>query len=275
MRRSVRGADVDAADRARDQFDRVDPKNRLVADTLEARWNALRTALAAARGRLAEAEAAHGALTAKQRERIRALGRDFAALWTHPQADPALKKRLLRTAVCEIVVTQRVEAGELEAVVHWQGGAHTQLAVPKRARPTAAARGALADTVRRLAATLGDAELASVLNLQGVPTAGELPWSKGRVRDFRRQERILAPAGPCDDDRLTGQQAAAHLGVSRNALLALIKRGVVDPQQAAPYAALRISRRALDAEPVQSIVTALKADGRLPKGVVSRTWWKK
>jgi hypothetical protein len=53
---------------------------------------------------------------------------------------------------------------------------------------------------------------------------------------------------------------------SRNALHALIKSGVVDPQQAVQLAPLRISRRALDAELVQSLAAALKADGRLPKG---------
>ncbi len=85
------------------------------------------------------------------------------------------------------------------------------------------------------------------------------------------QEHILAPTGPRDDDRLTGQQAAMHLGISRNTLLTLIKRGVVDPQQAAPFAPLQISRRALDAKVAQSLVAApSKPTAGYPRGDVPR-----
>jgi hypothetical protein len=41
-------------------------------------------------------------------------------LWEHPAASPATWKRILRTALEEIVVT--VEAGRLRLKLHWKGG---------------------------------------------------------------------------------------------------------------------------------------------------------
>lgn len=118
---------------------------------------------------------------------------------------------------------------------------------------------------RRLAVELDDVEIARIPKLQDVGTTGGFRWTMERIRDFRRQERILAPQPPRDAELLTGQQAADYLGVSRNALLALIRRGVVDPQQTTSFAPMRILRQVLDADPVQGFVAALKADGRFPK----------
>src|SRR5206468_3718426 len=97
------------AERARRQYDAVEPENRLVAGELERRWN---SALA----RVAELEAAQGAgqhraapVSAAERARLLALGRDLAALWRHPAAAPEGKKRLLRAVLREVVIADNAE----------------------------------------------------------------------------------------------------------------------------------------------------------------------
>ena len=49
-------------------------------------------------------------------------------------ADVRLKKRLVRTLIHEVVVDVDAEAGEVILVIHWKGGVHTELRVPRRRR---------------------------------------------------------------------------------------------------------------------------------------------
>jgi excisionase family DNA binding protein len=255
-----------AVDRAREQFDLVDPKNRLVAGTLEDRWNGRLVELDRAKLRLQQATSERSTLTAAQRERIQDLSRDFPELWNHPKADAALRKRLLRAAICEIIVTHKPERRELEVIIHWKGGAHTQISVYKRSRLAPPARGALVETVRQLAETLQDHEIARILNMKAMKTPGDLPWTQDRVRDFRHQHHVPMAPSSIDEDFVTGKHAAEYLGISRNALLALIKQGTIKSHQVTEYAPMRIPRKALDSDRVRSSVEVLKTTGRLPKG---------
>src|SRR6516225_320624 len=122
------------ASRACRQYEAVDPENRLVAGELEKRWN---TALL----RVTELEqqlqaACHEALvvTAEQRERLLHLGQRLEDAWNHPAASPELKKRILRTVLREIVITNTEDRRVHVLVLHWQGGVHTELRV-ERNRP--------------------------------------------------------------------------------------------------------------------------------------------
>jgi excisionase family DNA binding protein len=216
--------------------------------------------------RLQQATSERSTLTAAQRERIQDLSRDFPELWNHPKADAALRKRLLRAAICEIIVTHKPERRELEVIIHWQGGAHTQIPVYKRSRLAPPARGALVETVRQLAETLQDHEIARILNMKAMKTPGDLPWTQDRVRDFRHQHHVPMAPLSIDEDFVTGKHAAEYLGISRNALLALIKQGTIKSHQVTEYAPMRIPRKALDSDRVRNSVEVLKTTGRLPKG---------
>ena len=57
-----------------------------------------------------------------ERQRLMALGADLDGAWSHPGATAATRKRILRTAILEIIV--RREGGIIHAVLHWQGGNH-------------------------------------------------------------------------------------------------------------------------------------------------------
>jgi hypothetical protein len=57
-----------------------------------------------------------------------------------------------------------------------------------------------------------------------------------------------------------------YLGVGRNGLVALLRRGVVSPNQLSEFRPWRVSRAQLDSEPLQSLVRVLKQTGRLPRG---------
>src|SRR5439155_701981 len=65
----------------------------------------------------------------KERRHLLQLGADLELAWSHPAATAAMRKRILRAALYEIVV--RIEGSLIEMVLHWQGGDHTALKLIK------------------------------------------------------------------------------------------------------------------------------------------------
>ncbi len=255
------------ADRALEQFDLCDPKNRLVADSLEERLNDKLGELQKAKQKLVEVEQVDWQLTAEQRQRLDELARDFPSVWIHPKADPKLKKRILRSAIQEVLVKHEPDHQRLEVTVHWRGGAHSRIHVRKRATPIGSkADRSLVELVRELAAELPDAEIARILNMKKLETPRGLRWTQERVNSFRKQHRIRAGSRTSSDDRMTMNEAIAYLGIGHNGLLGLVKRGVISRNQITEFAPWRVSRAELDSEPVERLIRILKETGRLPRG---------
>ena len=75
-----------AADRARRQYDAVEPENRLVSAELEARWNAALAQVSESEARLQLLDASLQPLSDAQRLRLLELGSDLRAAWEHPHA---------------------------------------------------------------------------------------------------------------------------------------------------------------------------------------------
>jgi DNA invertase Pin-like site-specific DNA recombinase len=114
------------AERARRQYDAVEPENRLVVRELERRWE---DALKEQR-RLEEEYARFGrnqprGLSAGEREQIRTLARDLPALWQAATTTSADRQRIVRLLVKEVVVTVRGESERVDVTIHWAGGFHS------------------------------------------------------------------------------------------------------------------------------------------------------
>ena len=107
------------------------PANRLVVGELETRWNK-------ALVRVAEVEAkvtAHDAVTpprALTPTSFATLAGDLKAVWTAPTTDARLKKRIVRTVIHEVIADTDAEAAEIVLIIHWTGGVHTELRLPRR-----------------------------------------------------------------------------------------------------------------------------------------------
>jgi hypothetical protein len=114
------------AERARRQYDAVEPENRLVVRELERRWEeALRE-----QRRLEEEYARFGrqqpeGLSAVERAQIRALAQDLPALWQAPTTTAADRQRIVRLLIDEVIVTVRGESEQVDVTIHWAGGFHT------------------------------------------------------------------------------------------------------------------------------------------------------
>ena len=117
-----------AADQARRRYLAVDPGNRLVADALEADWNARLRELAAAQDDYATAKTAAAMLDEQQRARIRALAADFPALWNNPATPMRERKRLIRLLITDVTLTRGEDT--ITAAVRLPGGQHHTLHLP-------------------------------------------------------------------------------------------------------------------------------------------------
>jgi hypothetical protein len=67
-------------------------------------------------------------------EEFASLAGDREAVWNHPESDARLKKRIVRALIEEVIVDMDAEGGEIMAIVHWKGGVHTELRMPRRRR---------------------------------------------------------------------------------------------------------------------------------------------
>ena len=229
------------ADRARKQYDTVDPENRLVASELERRWNERLREVADLDGVLwGKRDVLIPALSPSEKDRILGLADDLPRVWNHPAASAATRKRLLRSLIEEIVV--QVEPGRLLVKLHWKGGDHTAIDVPKNltGRHRWKTSQMTEQLVRDLARLLPDESIASLLNRIGVRSAKGNTWTLLRVRAFRSQHRITVhrDGKRAERDELILKEAAVVLDVSKMTVTRLIRNGVLPAKQAcrgAPY----------------------------------------
>jgi len=65
---------------------------------------------------------------------LAALAADLKTVWAAPTTDARLKKRIVRTYIQEVVADIDQQASEIVLIVHWIGGVHSQIRLPKRRR---------------------------------------------------------------------------------------------------------------------------------------------
>jgi DNA invertase Pin-like site-specific DNA recombinase len=114
------------ADRARRQYDAVEPENRLVARTVEAEWE---KKLQAHREVVAQHESflrdQPRLLSAEEQQQIRALADNLPALWNAPTTTDEDRKTILRQVIEKVVVHVEDDTEWVEARIHWIGGTQT------------------------------------------------------------------------------------------------------------------------------------------------------
>ena len=258
------------ANLARRQYDAVDPDNRLVASELERRWN---DCLVEVR-RLEERLAAIGTtqpevVSPVEQDRLMTLGADLETVWQHPRATAETRKRILRTAIAEIVA--RLADSTIELAIHWQGGDHTRLSVPRNRTGQHRWRcdAAVDDMIRDLARQQPDQAIAATLNRAGVRTGRGNTWTQARVNSFRSAHGIAVhrPGEMTERGELTLEEAAERLDVSKMTVLRLIGSGMITARQVckgAPWAIPAAQLETLDPRgPSARPVTAIPGQATL------------
>jgi DNA invertase Pin-like site-specific DNA recombinase len=224
------------ADRARRQFDRCEPENRLVARTLESEWEQQLGKVQHAEQQLATIHARRPQpLTDDEIAWCRHAGADLQAAFDAATTTDRDRKLLLRAMITEIVLTVEREQQRALLRILWEGGAVTdhQVTLPKAGSHAATDQDTL-ELVRRLAKDYPDHQIAGILARQGRVTGAGKPFTAHRVRSLRHHHKIPATeprTPPAGTDAVTVADAAKQLGVSTATVHRWLREGFITGEQ--------------------------------------------
>jgi DNA invertase Pin-like site-specific DNA recombinase len=105
-----------------------DPDNRLIAAQLEKNWEAALRRVEACEARVACVSAPAPAAVSPD---FTGLADDLEAAWHAPGVTTRARQRLLRALVVDIIADVDEAAREVILTIHWRGGQHSQLRLPK------------------------------------------------------------------------------------------------------------------------------------------------
>jgi DNA invertase Pin-like site-specific DNA recombinase len=230
-RRSVRAAELAAeraryaADRAERAFLACEPENRLVARSLEARWEARLTDLAEAGAALAVQAQARPELPGP--DQLAVTIADLPALWAAPTTSDRDRKRLLRALLADVTITPSAgDPTQILVGLRWKSGASQQVQVTRRknAFQLRSTDPAAIELARRIGPGLDNNALAGALNDAGHRTGTRQPFDGVAAGNLRSYHHIPYP-GLLEDGELTPRQVAQLIGVSTGTIHYWINAG--------------------------------------------------
>ena len=179
-------------ERARRQYDAVEPENRLVARSLERVWeHKLRQVEQIEMEYESWRRQQPVSLAAADRAQILTLGEDLPKLWR--AASAVERKQILRLVMKEVILDQRPASGQVWIRVIWQTGAVSEHKIRRNVNSYRdyADIASLESRVRDLVATQKiDREIATTLNAEGLLSARGRPFSAGEVHLLRKRWNI-------------------------------------------------------------------------------------
>lgn len=258
-----------AADRAFRQYDAADLENRLVTSELEARWNKALARVGEIEAKIAKHRAVAPQPIPMSASQVAALAGNLRAVWTAPTTDARLKKRIVRTLINEVVADLDDRTSEIVLVMHWVGGVHTELRLPKRRRGQ---RNATPDdivrAVRQPVLIANDDVIAGVLNRNGLTTGNGNRWTRERVTALRSYRKIPVFRPQIDgvEPWLNLGGAAKLLGITPKTLRLAAEAGEIDGSHPLPNGPWIFNRSKLATQQAHQILERARQNPRHPTG---------
>jgi DNA invertase Pin-like site-specific DNA recombinase len=223
------------ADLAERRYEAVDPANRLIASTLEQRWNEAMQRVIDLESELANFERQTlRTITTDQKQQILQLASDFPRLWTAPTTAARDRKRMLRLLIKDITVVKGPEPKWLRLQIRWQGGATETVEVhlaPSRAEAVRYPQEFVAH-IRDLAIHHDDGETANELNRDGLTSSTGKPFTASMISWVRFKHRIPGPSRPAGT--LSVAQVRHRYGVSMWVVYDWIEKGIIPANRRKP-----------------------------------------
>lgn len=232
-----------AVERAYRQYNRVEPENRLVARTLEQKWESVLRD----QQQLQEAHARFQAeqptqLSAAEREAIRQLATDVPTLWNAPTTTVQDRQEVTRLLVEAVVVTVVGESEKVEVEVQWMGRHRTAL---EMIRPVArweqlSYYSALLERISELRDSgLRHAEIATQLNAETWRPPKRRPTFNtsmvrsllSRIRPTSQTSPRSGPHGPFGPEEWGITALAQELGMPTITMYSWVRKGTVTAEK--------------------------------------------
>jgi excisionase family DNA binding protein len=253
------------AERAQRQYSAVEPENRLVARTLERRWEEkLREVEKVEKEYETWLQQSRLELTDEDRRDILVLGEDLPQLWHAPSTTPADRKQILRLVIKEVIINRNRERGKVWFQINWQTGATSEhwFIRSVTSYDEHADLEALEQRVRELRAEYKkDGEIAEILNAEGFRTARRQLFTNKTIYLLRKRWGLPAVRrkGPYpsqwEDGTYSVSGAAKALKVSQETIFKWLRTGRLQGHQVAKGMPWRI-------ELTEEQISALKDERR-------------
>jgi hypothetical protein len=170
------------AELAQRRYMRVNPDNRLVADTLEADWNRKLRAFQEAQQEYQQQRQKDGmAIDEELRIRLHTLATDFPRLWRDPNTPDRERKRLAHLLLEDVTLIKREQ---LLIHIRFPGGATRTLELPRPRRATATQQPVVAEVDRLLDDHPHEA-IANILNSRGLVSGYGKPFTGRMIGHMR------------------------------------------------------------------------------------------
>jgi hypothetical protein len=178
------------AELARRRYLRVDPDNRLVADSLEADWNDKLRLLTQAQEACERQRAQDRTLLdEQQRAAILSLATNFPQLWRDPSTPDRERKRMVRLLLEDVTL---IREDHLTLHLRFKGGAHrtVQLPLPLRSWEQRQTSSEAVAEVDRLLDHHTYPEIAAMLKQQGMQSGEGKPFTARIVARIQRSYQL-------------------------------------------------------------------------------------
>ena len=216
------------------RYEEVDPSNRLVASSLEQRWNKALVNLDTIKAEAAAFQSQRARIvTPEQRAKIMALAQDLPRVWHASTTQSKDRKRMLRLLVDDITVQRLPDTRQIIMHIRWHGGScsDTTVELPRSVAERLRYAPEIVDKVRALALQLCDAQIVEELNRQGLRSSRGLPFTLSMIKWIRFRYGVPALSN-IRPGEITVRQLASRLGVSIHFVHYWIQQGLIHARQA-------------------------------------------
>jgi hypothetical protein len=232
------------SERAARQYNAVEPENRLVARTLERKWEEALAAEAQLKTQYEQFLLEQPAvLTEAERLAIHNLAQDIPALWQADTTTAIDRQMIVRQLIERIVVTVVDSTEAVQVEVHWQGGHITQTLVkrPVGRLEQMSDYQALMDRVKVLQSQgCSTSKMAEILNTEGwAPPKQRGTYNAPMVRSLLKRQGISLGTPkqqhtvgiPREADEWTLKELAQQLQMPEPTLYKWLKKGLIKARQ--------------------------------------------
>ncbi|MFC1572927.1 recombinase family protein [Candidatus Eisenbacteria bacterium] len=218
---------------AQRRYEEVDPSNRLVASTLEKRWNDGLLSLEEVRKQYEEHRKTTGLSDiARRKSEVLSLGKDLPRLWQAKTTKDKDRKRILRLLLKDVTVKREARERRVLLQLRWQGGATEEIAVdlPPRTADKWRHSPEIVERVRAMTKKMTDLQIAETFNGEGLRTSKGNAYTRASVSWIRYKHSIPAP-NLKEPNEMTVRELAVKFNISPHVVYYWIERKVVEARR--------------------------------------------
>jgi hypothetical protein len=222
------------ADLAQRRYEEVDPSNRLVAATLEKRWNESLTALDELQKQYDGYTSSNplSRLSNRKNELLK-LAEDFPRLWHAESTKAKDRKRIMRVLIKDITVKISDDRKNAILYIRWQGGATEEMIVvlPPKSADKWRCSPEIVEQVRILAQRMKNQDIVNYFNDRGLRTNKGNAYTLFSVKWIRHKYNIPSYNLPKPGE-LSINEVAKKFDVSHHVVRYWIETGAIDARKA-------------------------------------------